>query len=238
MQNGSMTVCKPRFVTFTGVDDQTDLEEMCRLSRAYPIEWAVLFSPKRQATGRYPSLAFIEQLASYRVGGQGPLSLSAHLCGSDARTVLATGESAHDSLLRGRFSRAQLNTVDLHVDIARVADWGRSVGVTPILQCRGPFPTHAGVQSLFDTSGGRGLKPEAWPPAHREGEFVGYAGGLGPHNIGEAAVQIGRVATSFWLDLETGARDEHDRFSLAKCRAVCEILFGAPRESRYLAKAA
>lgn len=223
----SDTGFQPRFVTFTGVDDRTDIDEMFRLSQQYPIEWGVLFSPKRQGQGRYPTLAFIRHLVNARVRNGHKLSLSAHLCGDDARMVMATGNSPHDLVLRGNFQRAQINTADPHVDVERIATWGRALELTPILQCRGPFPSHEGVQFLFDTSGGRGLLPDAWPAAHRSGEFVGYAGGLNPGNVAAAVRSIGMAATHAWLDMESGIRNEEDRFSLQKCRAVCEAVFGA-----------
>lgn len=234
-QNGD-TGFQPLFVTFTGVDDSTDIDGMFRLSEQYPIEWGVLFSPKRQGQGRYPSPSFIHRLVDSRMRNGHKLNLSAHLCGNDARMVVATGTSPHDLLLRGNFQRAQINTAELNVDLERIAAWGRALDLIPILQCRGAFPSHAGVQFLFDTSGGRGLLPDAWPAAHRSGEFVGYAGGLNPDNVAAAVRAIGMAATQAWVDLETGARDEQDRFSLQKCQAVCEAVFG-PAHSRLVAAA-
>lgn len=52
---------QPLFITFTGVDEHTDLRGMIALSAQYPIEWGVLFSPKRQGCEtRYPPFHHIE----------------------------------------------------------------------------------------------------------------------------------------------------------------------------------
>lgn len=36
-------------------------------------------------------------------------------------------------------------------------------------------------------------------------------------------------AGPYWLDMETGVRDQNDRFDLWKVRAVCELVYGARR---------
>lgn len=54
---------KPEFITFTGVDINSNLDRMVMLSSRYPIEWGVLFSPDRQgkpAHRRYPPHSFVE----------------------------------------------------------------------------------------------------------------------------------------------------------------------------------
>ena len=38
---------KPHFLTFTGIDADTDLDRVHDLSRRYPLEWGVLFSPDK-----------------------------------------------------------------------------------------------------------------------------------------------------------------------------------------------
>ena len=217
---------RPLFITFTGADDDTDLEGMYQLAHEYPIEWGILFSPKRQGSGRYPSLGFVRRMLSEIGGGT---RLSAHLCGGDARAVIERGESPHDVMLARYFWRAQINTADTSVDPAAIAQWGDKVSLMPILQCRGDFPLLKGVGVLFDASGGRGIAPKAWPKA--PARMVGYAGGLNPSNVAEAVAAINLVSSEYWIDMETGVRDENDRFSLEKCRAVCEAVYGVKREA-------
>lgn len=215
----------PAFITFTGVDDDTSIYDMHRLSSEYRIEWGVLFSPKRQGSGRYPSLHFIEMLLRVRKDW---LTLSAHLCGGDARAVIEEGASPHDAILRRNFRRSQINTADPHVQPTLIGAWAARIGLRAIMQCRGSFPRLFSVDVLFDASGGRGISPSSWPAAP-EGTRVGYAGGLNPANVAEAVQAIGQVAPDYWIDMETGVRDDNDRFCLDKCRAVCEAVYGNHR---------
>lgn len=214
----------PTFITFTGVDDATDAVELLRLADDYPVEFGLLFSPKRQGIEpRYPRLSTIEWLLS-----EVPLRWAAHLCGADAREVIDTGASRHDALMQV-FARAQINTADPKVMPSQIGNWAASRGLRAILQCRGDdFPRVASVDVLFDASGGRGIVPSNWPAATRA-TFCGYAGGLRPDNVAKAVSAIARGAAHYWIDMESGVRDERDLFSIAKCRAVCEAVYGAPR---------
>ncbi|KAF1046360.1 MAG: hypothetical protein GAK35_01045 [Herbaspirillum frisingense] len=212
----------PRFITFTGADDTTDIDAMCQLYRDYPIEWGLLFSPKRQGQGRYPSLDFIKRLVEAH-----PMEYAAHLCGDYSRAVLAGQFIDHLDLINHNFARVQVNTTDPVADPYRVALYWNESLIEPILQCRGAFPLGREVSWLFDASGGRGIEPSSWPaaPAH---QFVGFAGGLKPTNVGAAMKTLGAIATHFWIDMESGVRDENDRFSVDLCRQVCEVVYGKP----------
>lgn len=207
---------KPRFITFTGADDNTSIEGMIELSRQYPIEWALLLSPKRQGEGRYPSLGFVREVI------REPLAFAAHLCGGDAREVIESGYSKHDFLIM--VDRVQINTADPHVQPTLIAQWADSISVKGILQCREQFPEISAIDVLFDASGGRGIEPKTWPKAP-VGQFVGYAGGLNPSNVTDAVSKISAIADNYWIDMETGVRTD-DRFDLDKCRAVCEAVYG------------
>jgi hypothetical protein len=215
----------PKFITFTGVDDETDPVEMLALGDDYPgrVEWGILFSPKRQGVEpRYPSLNAIEWLVS-----EIPQNYSAHLCGADARAVINAGKSPHDGIIRNCFMRAQINTAD-KVLVGAIEEWGDAVNVAPILQCRGPFPADPRVDWLFDKSGGRGIEQSLWPQPMPL-RLCGYAGGLRPENVAQAVFAMSAGAAEscqYWIDMETGVRDERDRFSVAKCRAVCEAVYG------------
>ena len=212
----------PEFITFTGVDDETDLAGLVMLSDDYPVEFGLLFSPKRQGVEpRYPKLSTIEWLAE-----ELPLRLSAHLCGGDARDVIEAGASKHDHMLVN-FQRAQINTSDPKIMPSQIGNWAAQRNLRAILQCRGPFPQVASVDVLYDASGGRGIVPRDWPVA-TNATFCGYAGGLRPENVAGAVHTFGQRATRYWIDMESGVRDENDRFSLAKCRAVCEAVYGKP----------
>lgn len=215
---------KPAFITFTGADGRTSVSGMRALAAQYPIEWGLLFSPKRQGQGRYPPLDWIKEVVARE-----PLRFAAHLCGEDARDVIGLGYGRHDELLHDHFDRAQINTT-AHVSPYDMDVWARVLALRPILQCRGPFPQDSRyVDWLFDKSGGRGIVQTIWPQPPLQ-QFCGYAGGLNPGNVQEAvaAMVAGSTNAEYWIDMESGVRDEHDRFSLDKCRAVCEAVYGSP----------
>ena len=216
----AMPAGKPEFITFTGVDEWTDPAGLAELAADYPVEWGILFSTQRRGVDpRYPAQEVIDRLVRM------PLRWAAHLCGPDARSVIEAGRSPHDRLLTGHFQRVQINTADPNVSPGAIAQWAECVNVRAILQCRGAFPRATCTDMLFDASGGRGISPSEWPEAVRT-TFCGYAGGLRPENVAGAIAVIGSRAGRFWIDMETGVRDQQDRFSLEKCRAVCQAVYG------------
>lgn len=207
---------KPEFVTFTGADDWTSVEGMRELSAKYPIEWGVLFSPKRQGVDpRYPGGDTQSRLL------WSDLRMSAHLCGDYSRQIMA-GEAIIDSPVDlGLFSRIQVNHVEPNT--ARIIEfrngWGKMRCIT---QARDQFPDDTSVDWLFDASGGRGIAPTSWPS--HPGRLVGYAGGINPENVLDVLKAVGATGP-YWIDMESGVRTD-DRFDLAKCRAVCEAVYG------------
>lgn len=210
----------PEFITFTGVDDDTNPTDLIMLAEDYPVELGLLFSPKRQGIEpRYPALSAIDWLTE-----ELPLNWSAHLCGGDARAWLHEDHCNHD--LRA-FQRVQINTADPLVQPSLVGNQAAKRNLRAILQCRGPFPQVESVDVLFDASAGRGISPAEWPRSVNT-TFCGYAGGLNPENVAQAVQVISMRATRYWIDMESGVRDERDRFSLEKCRAVCEAVYGSP----------
>lgn len=210
---------RPEFITFTGVDDDTDPAGLVQLADDYPVEFGLLFSPKRQGKEpRYPAIHTIEWLTD-----QLPLRWAAHLCGQDARDWLYEDRCEHDL---SDFQRVQINTADPHIQPTMIGNQAAKRKLRAILQCRGEFPNVASVDVLYDASGGRGIVPSDWPAATKT-TFCGYAGGLRPDNVAEAVRVISTRATRYWIDMESGVRDERDRFSLEKCRAVCEAVYGA-----------
>jgi hypothetical protein len=102
-------------VTFTGVDEATDLDALRALNDRYPqgaIEWGVLFSDSRAGNeGRYPHLSWIDRWAFNESVG---MNTALHLCGQAAHAWIA-GDDDLRSLARG-FSRLQLNVVGPRTD--------------------------------------------------------------------------------------------------------------------------
>lgn len=215
----------PTFITFTGVDEWTDIGRMQTLSQHYPIEWGILFSPKRQGVdNRYPPMTCVRKLLKAGTWHR----LAAHLCGDHALCVL-DGHALPaelDEMLLYHFSRAQINGAPVHA-ADTVSTWAKSRNVAPIMQCADGWPESRAVQWLFDKSGGRGRVPASWPANPPAGRHIGFAGGLGPENVAQHVADIaGSLDITYWIDMESGVRDDNNYFSLDKCQAVCEAVYG------------
>lgn len=217
----------PRLVTFTGVDEHTSLLALQVLSADYPVEWGVLFSPDRQGAGRYPPLDFVRSLLARQAASAAPMRLAAHLCGDYAQQFVETGSCGDLKDILPAFRRIQVNTTRRRLDTANLRCFGASNGSSVILQCRESFPDDDSVTWLFDASGGRGIRPRAWPAAAAgPSRLVGYAGGLGPDTVVDAVAQISSSASCFYIDMETHIRDAGDRFCIDRCRSVLHLLYG------------
>ncbi len=206
----------PEFITFTGVDDSTRIEDLLDLSYHYPVECGALFSKGKAGNGgRYPKSETIRRLT------QTKLRLSAHLCGEYAQDVLK-GEYGRIPI-PGTFERIQINSRKPNVDFA--ADFGKRYAKRVILQCSGAsFPPSFGVAWIYDTSGGKGIEPGYWPNHPGGDVLVGYAGGIGPDNILEIINKIVPLGP-YWLDMETKIRSAGDKFDVSLCRRVCEQVY-------------
>jgi hypothetical protein len=212
---------KPEFITFTGADCNTSIEELQALAEDYPVEFGILLSKTRAGTPRYPRQEWIDLV---RASG---LRLSMHICGEWAQQAILGAQFN----LQG-FERAQINMGTRPRNTELIRQWGFDHDVEPVLQCRGPFPVDRNVSWLYDPSGGTGERPDMWPIPHsKTTDMVGYAGGIGPDNVAQVLVGIG-CTIPYWIDMESSLRDEAHRFSVAKCRAVCEAVYGTPWDPR------
>lgn len=206
---------KPKFITFTGVDRNTDLDECLRISKEYPVEWGVLLSRTRD-DNRYTGCHNLTDMAALKM----PLSL--HLCGIAARDAIASmqypSEAAH-------VLRVQVNLRDKHYSQSALTELAKQKPT--IMQTRNSMcwpDTPQNVYPLLDQSGGRGKPINAWP-ATAPDKLVGYAGGLSPVNVADFVQQVSKQDHEYWVDMETGVRTD-DWFDLDKCRQVCEQVYG------------
>ncbi len=219
----------PKHITFTGVDEHTDIRRLIFISGLFhgKVEWGILLSPNMTGKHiRYPALETVNEVLN-RVT-RFPIKMAAHLCGGYAREVLAHGSNILDPFIKGSFGRVQLNASGWDFDAERlnlINGWKDKVGVSDlILQCRVQFPSSSQVHWLFDNSGGKGIFPKNWlEPAGSE--FRGYAGGIDPENVESAVINIGQKCQNYWLDMETGVRTD-DKFDLDKCLRVLETVYG------------
>lgn len=210
---------KPKFITFTGLDDATDLKRVVALSRRYPIEWGILLG-RESGIPRFPSAGAIDALRCL------PIRRALHLCGPRAR-------DAHEKLVSVKlacegFSRIQVNGPDCDLD--EMEDVAKALDRVVIAQWRGEeFPAHRmSLRYLFDRSAGQGKLPTLWPRLPHNAivnlPLCGYAGGIGPENVISVVDQIAADGP-YWLDMESGVRTG-DVFDLDKCEAVCRALWG------------
>lgn len=208
---------RPKFITFTGLDEKTDLYRCTELAVQYPIEWGVLFGG-RLGKNRYPAFGVVE---TARLHG---LVMSMHLCGPLAARANQGYEIPHIEY----FDRIQVNRRAGEYDLDTLRSLASRIGRQIIVQHRAStfdrMPSK-NIVPLQDTSGGRGKLPFYWAePAHPD-QFVGYAGGLNPDNVADAVRHM--PAANFWIDMETGVRTD-DWLDLDKCEAVCRAVYGDP----------
>lgn len=234
-------------ITITGADDGVDPRDLMALSAEFPfVEWAILFSAKRFGEPRYPSVAWVLTFAEIveaswtewrRRGDPNPpdyiVKLAAHLCGQAARAT-QSGRSFWLQLLKilKVFQRVQLNGFDITAPFDFDAQ-----GFSYIIQVRNEQDLVHAEQiaskcyhlpvALFDASGGRGIAPSLWPKPPKRLK-TGYAGGIGPDNIGDVIATLDardsadQYWSDYWLDMETGVRDGQDRLDLDRVRRVLE----------------
>ena len=210
---------KPLFLTITGIDDQTDLNRVVALSIKYPVEWGVLFTGNNYQKPRYPNN--IKRIIDIDV----PI-FSAHLCGKYAEYSMS--DNMHYSVSIGGhniFRRVQINSTNYDLD--HVKNFQTKIDKPVIVQVRGEFPETStnGVYSLHDTSGGKGITPSVRPVQKATNGFVGYAGGIGPHNVLEVLDSLDAVDKYFWIDGETHFRTD-DWLDLDKCEETCRLIWG------------
>lgn len=242
-----------RYVTFTGVDERTDFNELQRMSNAcHFVEWGVLYDPSRAGKGgRYPSLAWLDDFA--RRANAANLTIALHLCGQAVKTLLQAASAGRPFSpeaqqlfdLAEKFGRVQLNTRGKVSDEPAfrklIGFLSRNENRTRVMLqwnaaneelCERLAMEHA-FEVLVDSSGGRGLEPDEWPSLEPRGlRRVGYAGGLGPDNIAE---QLPRIAASvdgraFWVDMEFKLRNDEDDFLLSKCERVLDVAWDYQEE--------
>ena len=227
-------------VTFTGIDAHTDLERLKAIGKRYPdAEFGVLLGSRtnKDDNGIFPPLRVIDRMRSFD-----GVRTSLHMCGVYSRGVMKAEDDtlAHLAFQCEGFNRVQVN---LHADAWTDAITVRTLSLerfamavpcdTVILQHRAEWlqvPIHGNpkIEYLFDRSEGRGEEGfEAWPrPIFGLGR-LGYAGGLGPHNINRAvAFANEHEEKRLWFDMEGKIRrlredGLHTTFDLDAVERVC-----------------
>ena len=224
-------------ITFTGVDERTDLKALAQISEQYPqAEFAVLIGSQTAGQNQifppFRTVHAFRQLTGVRT--------ALHLCGQYARQVSGEERWNHSlQLLCNDFGRVQVNLHGDHLKPERVRIRNGAIrrlailtGIkSVILQHRGPWDTvplqHPRVEYLFDLSEGSGQESFSQWPEPPEGRRAGYAGGLGPHNILQAMDFVDKhPAARLWLDMERNVRTPDYWFDLDKVAEVCRLALG------------
>ena len=211
-------------VTITGADDNTDPMQLVKLSQRYPfVEFGILISG-HEASDRFPSREWIQDLAVHKVSYLPEMKVSAHLCGQPMRDAYL-GHWDHflyyltDPNRVRLFNRIQLNSHGVlqacdelamgagisvmlvnGYDIIFQYDW---VNTMAFEACRELWsaptqgkPNTTRVHALFDLSHGQGKLPDKWPTSLLH-TYCGYAGGLSPDNVAEELAKINQAAIHF-----------------------------------------
>ena len=217
-------------VTFTGVDERTDLKRLARLQRAFPFaEFGFLISKDwRQNGNRFPNPNIMWNLANQ--WSQQPFSLSLHICGELAMEA-AKGDWSYDTFSEAMnapelitiFERVQLN-----VSSKQPLPYMGEVIVqmhTPEL-CEqflnGERPSF--MSYLLDASGGAGIDTPIRIVTAKN-THIGYAGGIGPENVESKLRTLLEYDSKekFWIDMETRVRTKDEWLDLDKVEQVLEI---------------
>ncbi|MCK5018704.1 MAG: hypothetical protein KAS32_16705 [Candidatus Peribacteraceae bacterium] len=226
-----------KYLTFTGADDTFDPSSMSKLSNLYSfIEWGILVSKKQEDTPRFPSKEWIGKLVAEKESNPS-MKLSLHLCGRWLRDLLI-GEFTfpHDHLWEA-CDRVQLNfhreplTVDKDKFFEQLERFPEKEFIFQIEELNDNLFEEAkarGINAvpLFDTSGGAGIVPEIWPEPYDD-VVNGYAGGLGPDNLGPMLTAIESVVKDrlVSVDMETKIRsDDGTILSLYKIEQCIRIV--------------
>jgi hypothetical protein len=205
-------------ITFTGADQRTPLSALASLA-LQGAEIGILYTFDPDGRNRYPERVWIEEAASKLTG-----RLALHVCGSRARFQLLAREL--DALV-APFQRIQVNGHLLTTEVGRICDrFPEKKIITQyngsnlhLLDCE--RPNHA---LLVDASGGRGLLPSKWSRPETD-KPVGFAGGLGPHNLAEELPKIAALSnrSDGWIDMEGRLRDKSDWFSVERAQIALDV---------------
>ncbi len=216
-------------ITLTGADDAVSHEALADLARDFPfLEIGVLYSRNKSGQNRYPTDGWRQLLFKHVEARR----VSIHLCGDASRLAMAGIVPNLPNIPPG--CRLQLNGFSRWRLPALLIAHGRP-DLQVILQCDGSQQAinsalhlrsvHSNVVALIDGSGGSGIfQPKAWPAPPGDLRF-GYAGGIKAENLELAFAAVAAIPArgETWIDIETGCRDNEDRFDMTKARSFLEL---------------
>jgi len=206
-----------KYITVTGVDESTKLEDIQNLLDQPNTEVGFLYTKDPEGRHRYPSRDWLTKALPLLKGRK-----ALHICGGRAREELFFGvlDDLVEHVWRIQVNGGFKNILEVyeicnrfkHHDIITQHntknDYLRSV----------PYANH---MILVDGSGGRGISPEVWTrPVCTQ--ITGYAGGMGPDNILTELPKIDQIAqANYWIDMEGKLRSEDDWF---QCSLALDVI--------------
>lgn len=221
---------KLKHITFTGVDDFTDISRMIDIQKKYPlVEFGILLSENWEKKGkRYITPSNLSRLKN--VG----LNLSCHLCGRIARKAIKNDFSYAMNLCDGVFDifkRCQLNVstmktsktiaLDLPCNLNEIILQQKSVDECNLFLNN---QNNSQISMLLDASGGRGIDTQI--EVFRSTNKIGYAGGISVFNIRNKILTLenSNEVASYWVDMESSLRNESDEFDLDIVTTILQII--------------
>lgn len=244
-----------RAIGFCGADDSVSPGLMQLLSAKYNwIEWGVLFRPDLEGTPRYATRAWVEELDKVNKATGSNMRLAAHLCQMRCQQVIE-GDASFVKELEGLgFGRVQVNATTANgVDMnpSRFGEYASQLRSTieAVPGVEFIFQLNAETQPVFDiislkpplnmsvlhdASCGLGIEITSLPAP--SGPIpCGYAGGIGPANIGKILSMVCELdqphEKKVWIDMESSLRvtrsdkvvTNQDCFSIDKCFGCVEV---------------
>ena len=212
-------------VTFTGVDDRTNVRDLVDLTKRFPfVEFGVLISKgntNRNVVNRYPNATIFKKLKN------NGLNLSCHLCGSVARNIVKKDDWNEFFDLLGKdyeiFNRFQLNVSGVKGfsrDIHFIEDKDFIIQLKEDMSLYDFYKDLPNVYGFQDNSGGVGKFVDNWVKSDR---YFGYAGGLNIDNVESVINKLCVVnSADFWIDMETSVRT-YDWFDINKCEQILKV---------------
>lgn len=229
-------------VTITGADKSVRPQDLLALSDEFKfVEWAILLSSTKEDNPRYPSRAWIDELAV--LAKTHDLKLAGHICGSWVRNLVVNKDPAvfvERPEFIEYFPRIQLNfspydAAQLFLQMLKpfknefIIQMGNHRRADKISLVNLGQNMGLNLSVLFDQSGGNGITPSYWPnplTLALDSVPVGYAGGLGPDTLAEQLPKIAEAVgdRTVWIDIESKVRSEDNhQFDLEKVRKCLEI---------------
>ena len=222
-------------VTFTGVDEGTDLREIQEIAGKYPrVEFGVLTRVPDQGNMNNPIFPPVETVRALRdLRG---VNTALHLCGTLARQAAGEEPMGPGLMpLATGFGRVQVNLhgdpdnpARVRLDLLKTTDLAERTG-SVILQHRGPWADipldHPNVEYLFDLSEGsrNGIVRALAGAAPRAAGGLRRGDRAPQHPPRPGVRRDKRPEARIWLDMERNVRTPDYRFDLEKVREVCRL---------------